>query len=121
MHSIGQVVFSSENCDVSSIDLFELRLSFFEFIRSTDSEPAIWIRWRWVSTLCISSSNVPAEFLFWLVEFIVIQVKYLVEQHENQQDSTIEVISLCCQEGNNAILVKEQHVPAIFLQIYSLI
>jgi len=60
MHSIRQVIFSSENCDVSSVDFFELWLSSFELIRGTYSEPAIWIRWRWISTLCISSSKVPA-------------------------------------------------------------
>jgi len=79
MHSIWQVIFSSENCNVSSIDLLKLRLSSFEFIWCADSEPAIWVWWRRVSTLCISSSNIPAKFLFWPVEFIFIQVKYLVE------------------------------------------
>jgi len=59
VHSIGQVIFSSENCNVSSVDLLELWLSSFQLIRCADSEPAIWVWWRRVSALCISSSNIP--------------------------------------------------------------
>lgn len=60
MNSVRQVIFSSENCNVSSVDLLELWLSSFEFIRCAYSEPAIWIWWRRISALCISSSNIPA-------------------------------------------------------------